>query len=74
MKDEKQWKALASLANSPEGSTLREMLRQDLAQVHEDLEVCPDVLAMGRLQGRAGFISNLLDDIGKANEVVRAKF
>ena len=65
------WKAMATIANSPEGKVLLNNLQERREEVRSRLEASPDLVEIHRLQGRADALSTLIDELQDAPEVVR---
>ncbi len=68
------WKALARLAESPEGRRLVALLKAEREECRDSLEKCREPAEVARLQGRASTVAELIEKLEQARDVVNQRF
>lgn len=71
---EQDWKALSRIAGSPEGGRLRKQLEARRESCRDSLEKCHDSLQLARLQGEAGTLARLIEELDQARDVVNQRY
>lgn len=71
---EQDWKALARLAESPEGRRLVALLKAEREQCRDNLEECRDASEVARLQGQAATLAEMIENFERAREVIESRF
>ena len=72
--DEQDWKALARIAQTPDGQRLLAILKARREDSRDQLERVPEPVQVYKLQGRTECLKDLAKELSDAREVVNKKY